>query len=136
MGRLLAVIGGVVWLSAMVLIAMTIRWSEQPRRVAPLPPVTTLLKELNTARTSSLKEGESWVVTKVTSAHHMLVVNVDADRLEDAHAIAREIVAPVRDRKFEEILVYVRQTKSRKGYADRRVQWTPKGGYTELVIGD
>jgi hypothetical protein len=136
MGRLLAVIGGVVWLSAMGLVALTIRWSEQPRRVTPLPPVSSLLKELNAARTSTLKEGESWVVTKVTSAHNMLVVNVDADRLTDAQAIAAEIVAPVRSRKFDEILVYVRQTDSRKGYADRRVQWTPKGGYTELVIGD
>jgi hypothetical protein len=136
MGRLLAVIGGVVWLSAMALIAMTIRWTEQPRHVAPLPPVSSLLKELNAARTSTLKEGETWVVTKVTSAHHMLVVNVDADRLDDARAIAAEIVAPVRDRKFEEVLVYVRQTHSRKGFADRRIQWTPKGGYSELVIGD
>lgn len=136
MGRLLAVIGGIVWLSAMVLVAMTVRWSDQPRHVAPLTPVPTLLRELNAARVSSLKEGESWVVTKVTSAHHMLVVNVDADRLDNAQAIAAEIVAPVRDRKFDEILVYVRQTHSRKGYADRRVQWTPKGGYSELVISD
>ena len=136
MGRLLAVIGGIVWLSAIVLVAMTIRWTEQPRHVTPLPPVSSLLKELNAARTSTLKEGETWVVTKVTSAHHMLVVNVDADRLDDARAIAAELVAPVRDRKFEEILIYVRQTHSRKPYADRRIQWTPRGGYSELVIGD
>jgi hypothetical protein len=136
MGRLLAVIGGVVWLSAMALIAMTIRWSEQPRRVPALTPAPTLLRELNAARASTLKEGESWVVTKVTSAHHILVVNVEADRIGDAQAIAAEIVAPVRDRKYDEILVYVRQMHSRKGFADRRVQWTPKGGYTELVIGD
>jgi hypothetical protein len=136
MGRLLAVIGGVVWLSAMALIAMTIRWSEQPRRVPALTPAPTLLRELNAARASTLKEGESWVVTKVTSAHHILVVNVEADRIGNAQAIAAEIVAPVRDRKYDEILVYVRQMHSRKGFADRRVQWTPKGGYTELVIGD
>jgi hypothetical protein len=136
MGRLLAVIGGGVWLSAMVLIAMTIRWSEQPRRVPALTPAPTLLRELNAARASTLREGESWVVTKVTSAHHILVVNVEADRLGNAQAIAAEIVAPVRDRKYDEILVYVRQMHSRKGFADRRVQWTPKGGYTELVIGD
>ena len=136
MGRLLAVIGGGVWLSVMVLIAMTMRWYEQPRQVARLPAVSTLLKELNAARAPSLKEGESWVVTKVTSAHHMLVVNVDADRLENAQAIATEIVEPVRDRKFDEVLDYIWQKDSRKKYADRRVQWTPKGGYTELVIGD
>jgi hypothetical protein len=136
MGRLLAVIGGIVWLSAMVLVAITVRWTEQPRHVPPQISTPTLLKELNAARASSLKEGESWVVTKVTSAHHILVVNVDADRLENAQAIAAEIVAPVRDRKFDEILVYVRQMHSRKGYADRRVQWTPQSGYSELVIGD
>ena len=135
MGRLLAVIGGVVWLSVMVLIAMTMRWYEQPRQVARLPAVSTLLKELNAARAPSLKEGESWVVTKVTSAHHMLVVNVDADRLENAQAIATEIVEPVRDRKFDEVLVYIWQKDSRKKYADRRVLWTPKGVYTVLVIG-
>jgi hypothetical protein len=136
MGRLLAVIGGIVWLSAMVLVAITVRWTEQPRHVPPQISTPTLLKQLNAARAPSLKEGESWVVTKVTSAHHILVVNVDADRLENAQAIAAEIVAPVRDRKFDEILVYVRQMHSRKGYADRRVQWTPQSGYSELVIGD
>ena len=136
MGRLLAVIGGGVWLSAMALVAMTIRWSDQPRSVPALTPAPTLLRELNAARASTLKEGESWVVTKVTSAHHILVVNVEADRIGNAQAIAAEIVAPVRDRKYDEILVYVRQMHSRKGFADRRVQWTPKGGYSELVIGD
>jgi hypothetical protein len=136
MGRLLAVFGGLVWLAAMVLVAMTVRWTAEPRRGPPPTPVPTLLRELNAARASGLKEGESWVVTKVTSAHNMLVVNVDADRLENAQAIAAEIVAPVRDRKFDEVLVYVRQMHSRKGYADRRVQWTPNGGYSELVIGD
>jgi hypothetical protein len=137
MGRLLAVIGGIVWLSAMVvLVAMAVHWTEQPLHVPRQTSTPTLLRQLNAARAPSLKEGESWVVTKVTSAHHILVVNVDADRLENSQAIAAEIVAPVRDRKFDEILVYVRQMRSRKGYADRRVQWTPTGGYTELVIGD
>ena len=136
MGRLLAIIGGVVWLSAMVLVATLLRWTEQPRYVAPRPPVSTLLKELNATRAATLKEGESWVVTKVTSAHNALVVDVEAASVDDALAIAANIVAPVRDRKFDEILVYVRRMHSRKGYADRRVQWTPKGGYSELVIGD
>ena len=81
-------------------------------------------------------EGESWVVTKVVSAHHVLVVTVDADRIGNAQTIATEIVAPVRNRGFDEVLVYVWPMRNHKTYADRRVQWTPKGGYTELVIGD
>jgi hypothetical protein len=136
MGRLLAVIGGVVWLGAIALFATAVLWSEKPRRVSPLTPVPTLLRELNAARASGLKEGESWVVTKVTSAHHALVVNVDANRVSDAKAIAEEIVAPVRDRGFDEVLVYVWKMRGQRTFADRRVQWTPRGGYTELVIGD
>jgi hypothetical protein len=136
MGRLLAIVGGVVWLGAIAIFVIAVRWSEQPRHVTALTPVPTLLRELNAARTAGLEEGENWVISKVTSAHHALVVNVDADRLEDSQAIAAQIVAPVRDRGFDEILVYVWKMRGQKTYADRRIQWTPKGGYNELVIGD
>jgi hypothetical protein len=136
MGRLLAVIGGGVWLVVIAAFAIVVQWSERPQRITPLTPTPTLLRELNAARNSKLIEGESWVVTKVTSAHHVLVVNVDADRVGSAQEIATEIVAPVRGRGFDEVLVYVWQMRAHKAYADRRVQWTPKGGYSELVIGE
>ena len=135
MGRLLAISGGVVWLLAIGLIAFAVHWSDRPR-VPPLAAVPTLLRELSAARASQFKEGEAWVVTKVTSAHHVLLVNIDAERVGNAQAIATEIVAPVKDRGFDEILVYVWRTHKHKPFADRRVQWTPKGGYTELVMGD
>jgi len=135
MGRLLAISGGVVWLLSIGLIAFAVHWSERPR-VPPLATVPTLLRELSAARASQFKEGEAWVVTKVTSAHHVLLVNIDAERVGNAQAIATEIVAPVKDRGFDEILVYVWRTHNHKPFADRRVQWTPKGGYTELVMGD
>jgi hypothetical protein len=135
MGRLLAISGGVVWLLSIGLIAFAVHWSDRPR-VPPLAAVPTLLRELSAARASQLKEGEAWVVTKVTSAHHVLLVNIDAERVGNAQTIAAEIVAPVKDRGFDEILVYVWRTHKHKPFADRRVQWTPKGGYTELVMGD
>ena len=135
MGRLLAISGGVVWLLSIGLIAFAVHWSERPR-VPPLAAVPTLLRELSAARASQFKEGEAWVVTKVTSAHHVLLVNIDAERVGDAQTIAAEIVAPVKERGFDEILVYVWRTHKLKPFADRRVQWTPKGGYTELVMGD
>jgi hypothetical protein len=135
-GRLLAIGGGVVWLLAIALAAFAVHSSEQPQRVPPLTAVPTLLRELSAARASQLKEGEAWTVTKVTSAHHMLVVNVDAERVGNAQAIATEIVKPVQDRGFDEVLVYVWARHKHKAFADRRVQWTPKGGYTELVMGD
>ena len=136
MGRLLAIGGGVVWLVAIALIAFAVHWSERSRRVPPLTAVPTLLREMSAARASQFKDGEAWVVTKVTSAHHVLLVNVDAERVGNAQQIATEIVAPVKDRGFDEILVYVWRTQKHKPFADRRIQWTPKGGYTELVMGD
>jgi hypothetical protein len=135
MGRLLAISGGVVWLLSIGLIAFAVHWSERPR-VPPLATVPTLLRELSAARASQFKEGEAWVVTKVTSAHHVLLVNIDAERVGNAQTIAAEIVAPVKERGFDEILVYVWRTHKHKPFADRRVQWTPKGGYTEMVMGD
>ncbi len=135
MGRLLAISGGVVWLLSIGLIAFAVHWSDRPR-VPPLAAVPTLLRELSVARASQFKEGEAWVVTKVTSAHHVLLVNIDAERVGNAQTIAAEIVAPVKERGFDEILVYVWRTHKHKPFADRRVQWTPKGGYTELVMGD
>ena len=135
MGRLLAISGGVVWLLSIGLIAFAVHWSDRPR-VPPLAAVPTLLRELSAARASQFKEGEAWVVTKVTSAHHVLLVNIDAERVGNAQTIAAEIVAPVKERGFDEILVYVWRTHKHKPFADRRVQWTPKDGYTELVMGD
>jgi len=135
MGRLLAISGGVVWLLSIGLIAFAVHWSDRPR-VPALAAVPTLLRELSVARASQFKEGEAWVVTKVTSAHHVLLVNIDAERVDNARTIAAEIVSPVKDRGFDEILVYVWRIQKHKPFADRRVQWTPKGGYTELVMGD
>ena len=136
MGRLLAIVGGGVWLTVIASIAIAVHWSEKPRSVAPLTAVPTLLRELNAQRAKDFKEGEAWAVRKVTSAHHILVVNVDADHVGNAQKIASEIVTPVRDRGFDEVLVYVWGIHRHKPYADRRVQWTPTGGYSELVIGD
>ena len=136
MSRLLAIGGGVVWLLAIALIALVLHWPERARRVPPLTAVPTLLRELSAARASQFKDGEAWVVTKVTSAHHVLLVNVDAERVGNAQQIATEIVAPVKDRGFDEILVYVWRTQKHKPFADRRIQWTPKGGYIEMVMGD
>ena len=109
---------------------------REAARVPPLATVPTLLRELNARRAKDFKEGETWAVRKVQSAHHVLVVNVDAAHVGNAQKIATEIVTPVLDRGFDEVLVYVWGIHRHKPYADRRVQWTPKGGYSELVIGD
>ena len=64
----------------------------------------------------------------------MLVVDASADHVSDARAIASQIVEPVKNRGYSEILVYVWNARGPQQHADRRVQWTPTAGYSELVI--
>jgi hypothetical protein len=136
MGRTLALVGGVAWLVAIALIAVAVQWSGRPRIVSRLATGPTLIKELNAARPAAPKEGQSWTVTRATAAHHVLVVNVTADRVADARTIAAAIVDPVLNRGYDEILVYVWRAQGQRPYADRRIQWTRRDGYKELVIGD
>jgi len=136
MGRALALFGGVAWLVAIGIIAVAVRSSGWPRLVPPLPTVPTLIKEMNAARPTAPVDGESWMVTHATSAHHVLVVSVTADRVSNARAIAETLVEPVLKRGYDEILVYVWRAHGQTPYADRRIQWTRDGGYKELVIGD
>ena len=74
----------------------------------------------------------AWTVTKATAANHTMVVDVDAARLDQALEIAEEIVAPVRSRGYQEVLVYVHPLGRHDATTEiRRVQWTPRGGYVE-----
>jgi len=72
----------------------------------------------------------AWKITHRVSAHHALVVEVEARHPYDALSIARAIGEPEHGR-FGEILVYI----NRPGRRDmlRRVQWTPQHGYVETV---
>jgi hypothetical protein len=89
----------------------------------------------NAAREAADSPRIGWAVTKATAAHHMMVIEVDAERLDDASGIAIQIVEPVRSSGYEEILIYVRQPGSRVP-AVRRIQWTPRGGYVESTYMD
>ena len=74
----------------------------------------------------------AWTVTKTTAANYTLVVDVDAARMDQAREIAEAIVAPVRARGYQEVLVYVHPLGRRGETTEiRRVQWTPRGGYVE-----
>ena len=73
-----------------------------------------------------------WTVTKATSANYTMVVDVVAARMDEARAIAEEIVAPVRSRGYQEVLVYVHPRGRQDETTEiRRVQWTPRGGFVE-----
>ncbi len=65
-----------------------------------------------------------------TSAQHALVVDVEAVHVDQAVAIASAIVEP-RRAQYAEVLVYLRRAGDAATVS--RVQWTPAGGYVELV---
>jgi hypothetical protein len=108
-----------------------------PRLTTPAAKAASnLARALNTtARHAASTPRIGWAVTKATSAQHMMVVDVDAERLADARGIAIQIVEPVRSHGYDEILIYVRQPGSRTPMV-RRIQWTPRGGYAESTYSD
>lgn len=103
-----------------------------PARRNVADSASTLARIFDQARQSTAID-VPWRVTEANSAHQVLVVEVEAQRLEDAREIAREIVIPVRSRGYLEILVYVRPEGGGPDAAMRRIQWTPDGGYVEAA---
>jgi hypothetical protein len=135
-GRLVLV-GGVVWLAVVVVFAaMMYRSARPPGGVQQNPTGSALVRTLNKAQPVNEENRAPWLVTHAAAAHHVMVVEVEARRVNEAALIASQIVEPVRDRGYEEILIYVRATGANPAAAARRVQWTPRGGYTELVFSD
>lgn len=106
--RLKYIIGGVASSIALLLFAAAIRFSAS----APPP-------------------GPQWTVTSSIGTHHMLVVNVTAQRGASLGAIGKSIVQPVVG-QYDEVLIYVKSGKTTL----RRIQWTPQHGYAELLISD
>ena len=127
---------GVASLAVIGLLAFGIVLRPAPRlATTPDRATSTLARTINKmARGAANTPRVGWAVTKATAAQHMMVVEVEAERLDDARSIAVQIVEPVRS-KYEEILIYVRQP-GRNVPAVRRVQWTPRGGYVETTYGD
>lgn len=133
--RLLGV--GVALLTALLLagVAMTMRFDARkstPAAVGASVLARTLTKGAQERNRAPIV---GWVVKKATSAHHAMVVDVDAERLEEARGIAVQIVEPVRTHGYDEILIYVRQPGRREPLV-RRIQWTPRGGYAVTTYSD
>jgi hypothetical protein len=121
---------GVAFLAVLSLLGLGILLRPAPRLTTPDRATSTLARSLNTlAREAASAPRIGWAVTKATAAQHMMVVEVDAERLDDAQGIAVQIVDPVRS-NYDEILIYVRQP-GRRIPAVRRIQWTARGGYVE-----
>jgi|SRR5688572_12241215 hypothetical protein len=130
-------VGGVAWLGVLALFVWGLQPRDRSRRMRP--PMTSmtassLVTELNRPQADTGARWWSWRVTRATSAQRAMLVDVEAQRVADARAIAIQIVEPVRSHGYEEILVYVRKSGAPVSRPERRIQWTPKGGYVEMVM--
>jgi hypothetical protein len=76
-------------------------------------------------------EGDGWRIIEQYSGHWVLIVKVETDRIDDAEAIAREIVEPLKE-PYSEALVYFYRPGTTRVLASARVQWTPAGGYQAI----
>lgn len=130
-GRLLA--AGGASLAVIGLFAATLYVSSGSRNINVSQAASSeLARDLGKPQSTTL--WPAWTVTMANSAHHALVVDVEARRVEQARQIAEQIVEPVRSRGYQEILIYIRKT----GDPDapmRRIQWTPRTGYVESAYG-
>lgn len=129
--RLLLV--SLAWLAVMGVFAVLLQSPVRPAR--PRPRVEPAAAASSITRLLRESDGKvhfpGWTVTKALSAHHVMVVDVETDRPEQAKQIAVQLVEPVRDR-YEEVLIYIRRPGTAGELAARRIQWTPRGGYVEV----
>jgi hypothetical protein len=116
-----------VMLGIFAIAAYVIR-SDQP---APLPIVAPPLSAIQQPMREDM--GQGWRVVNTTSAHRMMVVEVETHRVNEAVAIAQQVVNPVRDR-YDEILVFFFEPDASPRRASLRIQWTPRGGYRRLQL--
>ena len=124
-------LAGVAWLAAVFSFAALVDYSARPRPTPTPPALTGLVRALNKMATPSpFARHEPWIVTRATSARRAMVIDVEAEKPEEARKIAQELVAPLRA-KYEEVLVYVRPIGSPLNASTRRVEWTPRDGFVE-----
>jgi hypothetical protein len=121
------------WIAALGLLAALLM---QPSRPAPRVVGASPAPLSKSNRVPKAGESDArypgWTVRRSFSAHHVMVVDVEADRPAEARRIAIQIVEPVRDR-YEEVLIYVRKPGTMGELAARRIQWTPRHGYVEAI---
>jgi len=122
------------WLLVFALFGAVLQWSSRAAYISPAAKAATALTRAlnNVERRAPHSRMPACTVVGATSAHHVMVVEVEAARPDQARQIATQIVEPLRNR-YEEVLIYVRKPDSTELLAERRIQWTPRGGYVETV---
>jgi len=117
-----------LWVVALAGVAGLVRLVLVVGAPPPAPPAATIPAAPSGPPPVSPPSGQGWTVVHQLSAHHILVLEVETDRLDQAKAIAQQLAEPVKPR-YSEILIYFYRPGRRGTLAPRRVQWTPAGGY-------
>jgi hypothetical protein len=102
---------------------------ELSRRPPPAPQATSIEQMPRRQRHNTWAR---WSVTEHLAAHHVLIAHVETRFLHEAVAIARQVTEPVKDR-YAEVLIYFHRPGRPDVLPPRRVQWTAKTGYVEIV---
>jgi hypothetical protein len=118
------------WIAALVGLAAAMHGSGSSRPPRPFA-ANALARSINDAQPMAGRRWQ-WTATSATSAMGALVVHVEAFDVAQARQIAAAIVEP-RRAQFDDILVYVHRLGGSRDMAARRVEWTPRGGYEEIV---
>jgi hypothetical protein len=129
-------LGAVVWAAALGLFVVALQPADRQVRLEAPQHAGALARRLNAPQSASGQRWWSWRVTRAVSAQRAMIVEVEAERLADARAIAMQIIEPVRTHGYDEILIYVRAAGAPAAAASRRVQWTPRGGLHVLQMPD
>ena len=119
------------WIAALVGLAAALHGSGSSHPPRPFTP-NALARSINESQPMASRRWQ-WTATTATSAVRELVVHVEAFDVKQAGQIAAAIVEP-RRQHFDDILVYVHHVGGSNAMAARRVEWTPRGGYQEVVF--
>ena len=96
-----------------------------PEPVPPLPP------SAGPRPGQPLMGGPGWRVISSRSVQGVLIVEVETEGTEGGADLAARIIDPARARHVEALVYFRRPGET---LADRRVQWTPAGGYVTLAL--
>jgi hypothetical protein len=129
-GRILTVVSWLVALAglAALWVALTQLTPSPARATAYGSPTAPVRSRPAAPRTAS----GTWRVVEHLSAEHVAVIHVETDRLREARQIAVALVEPMKE-DYAEMLVYFHRPGRRQQLPARRVQWSPYGGYTEMI---
>jgi len=118
------------WIAALVGLAAALHGSGSSHPPRPFA-ANALARSINDSQPMAGRRWQ-WTATSATSAMRELVVHVEAFDVSRSRQIAAVIVEP-RRAQFDDILVYVHRVGRSASLAARRVEWTPRGGYEEIV---